>query len=95
MAWLLAALLVLPATVRTIHLLEEEHASAQDAHTHHDCDSCTICHFALSAFTGTEAVVCEHSFVPTASEPITSFYNKPYSPTLLSYGLRAPPVIRS
>ncbi len=73
LAWLLVALLILPATTQAIHILEEEHAPAQDTHAHHDCGSCAICHFTLSTFTGTESVACEHAFAPAPSEPVVFF----------------------
>lgn len=92
MAWLLAALLMLPVAARTIHLCEEEH-DAEASHARHDCNTCTICHFAFSAFTETELTACDSIHVPAECEPALSILNKPYSPTLFAYGLRAPPFV--
>lgn len=92
MAWLLAALLVMPVAVRAIHLWEEEHGTAESAHPHHDCGSCPICQFTLSTFTETEFVVCDLEYIPAPMEPVASFYDRPCSPIPVSYGLRAPPI---
>ena len=92
MAGLLAALLALPVAARTIHLFEEEHASAADSRPSHDCSTCPVCLFAFSSFTGAEFIGDDLVCLPAGPEPPVSFCDKPYSPTLLSYGLRAPPV---
>jgi hypothetical protein len=92
MAWLLAALLVLPVAARTIHLCEEEYAAGAN-HTHHDCSTCAICHFAFSAFTEAEFTTCDAIHLPAECKPTLSIPNKPYSPTLFTHGLRAPPFV--
>jgi hypothetical protein len=83
----------MPAAVRTIHLCEQVHAATENTHTQHDCNTCAICHFTFSAFTEAEFAACNNIHLPAECEPEAPFYNNPYSPALLSYGLRAPPFL--
>jgi hypothetical protein len=90
-AGLLAVVLALPFTAKTLHLYHSIDCEAGD-HAPHDCDTCPICCFTLSTFT--EAFPADCTFAAPVAGRATVFplREKIYSPLCIPYGLRAPPV---
>jgi hypothetical protein len=95
--WLLSAVLTMPFAVKTIHICHaaehSEHSCSDESHAHHDCNDCPVCQFTLSSFT--EATVADYDFtvIPCRFEAVISLWKKPYRQVLISYGLRAPPML--
>jgi hypothetical protein len=95
--WLLLAVFAIPFAVKTVHIYHTaehlEHSCHDESHAHHDCHDCSVCQFTLSSFT--EATVAAYDFkvVSYHVRPVISFQKKPYQKVLISYGLRAPPVV--
>ncbi|MDR0659052.1 MAG: hypothetical protein LBG18_09020 [Mediterranea sp.] len=100
LAWLFAVILSIPSTTRVIHIYqnecEEEVCSHSDEHKHHathDCNTCLLCNFVLSAFTEVRL---------SASEIIQFVFHRPefilhqekgFGSVVSSHQLRAPPVV--
>lgn len=96
--WLLLAIFTLPFAVKAIHVhsAEEhsEHGCCPDkSHSHHDCNDCLICQFALSTFTETTFVCYDVSIIYFDFEPIIFLQNNPIQQVIIPYGLRAPPAV--
>ncbi|MDR1557783.1 MAG: hypothetical protein LBS88_12270 [Tannerellaceae bacterium] len=88
--WLLAALLLLPFTIKSAHIhhydICSEHAGAA-----HDCDNCPICQFMLSAYSEPESseltpIRTQIAWIPAIPQ------EKNYIRAFLSPHLRAPPI---
>jgi hypothetical protein len=95
--WLLSAVLTMPFAVKIIHICHaaehSEHSCSDEPHAHHNCNDCPVCQFTLSSFT--EATVADYDFtvIPCRFEAVISLWKKPYRQVLISYGLRAPPML--
>ncbi len=94
----MAAVLLLPSAVKIAHIndhcLAGEHTTCpDDAHAHHDCSVCPVCHFMLASFTETASESGALLPVLATDEAVPALRDNNYSPLLLSYSLRAPPAV--
>jgi hypothetical protein len=93
--WLLLLLFALPPAAKSVHLLRCVYVHSIDHgengnHAHHDCNSCTICQFAVFPFTKTEPAGTVFAEVTIYLKPFTCSENID-SDITLGYMLRAPP----
>ncbi|MDR3143211.1 MAG: hypothetical protein LBU37_16015, partial [Tannerellaceae bacterium] len=95
--WLLLAVFALPFAVKAVHIRHTSghsgHSCHDESHERHDCHDCPVCQFTLSSFTEATAVDYDFKVVSYHVKPVISFRKKPYQKVLISYGLRAPPLV--
>lgn len=97
-AWLLSVVLLLPIVTKTIHIYQtkccgESCAHADEQHSKHDCNSCSICQFTYYSFI--EADFCHVGMASTESYcPLFIHYQEKEYRSFVPFGLlRAPPFV--
>ncbi len=100
LAWLLAVIFAVPSVTKAVHIYESgceegvhSHAGEDDAHHHstHDCNTCYVCHFALSVFTEVGLNSSEVLRPMTGFTEFITYQEKGFAAVISSYQLRAPP----
>jgi hypothetical protein len=94
MVWLLLAVFTMPVIVKTTHIYSSciLEKNTDNSHSQHDCNTCLICKFAFTAFTGDACIYYDFSVIHDNSKQDISACNKSYKIFFVYYGLRAPPM---
>ena len=94
---LLAVVFAIPVITKVIHAYENECHKETCSHSgekhEHDCNTCPVCQFILSAFTGVDFLAPTLSQSKITSQLISFYQKNVYTSTLTSNQLRAPPAL--